>query len=110
HPFADDVESAQTDIAFLKGHTGPAFCETMSLCYWAGKRAEVDVFNLGQAYATNARDEASLIREIEAHRYTAVQFDSLSDFALGPRGRRAFDRFYRVDHAGDNGAFLVPRQ
>ena len=29
---------------------GPALCEMLSLCYWAGKRAEVDVFNLGQAY------------------------------------------------------------
>jgi hypothetical protein len=109
HPFADETEGAHGDIAFLASHRGPALCEMMSLCYWAGKRAEVDVFNLGQAYASHARDEGPLIRRVEARYYAAVEFDSLADFALGPRVRKAFDRFYRVDHADDNGTFLVPR-
>jgi hypothetical protein len=109
HPFAEEVRSAHADIAFVNRHKGPALCETMSLCYWAGKRAEVDVFNLGQSYATHARDEGDLIRRVEAHYYRAVEFDSLTDFALGPRVRNAFDRSYRIDHADDNGVFLVPR-
>jgi hypothetical protein len=82
----------------------------MSLCYWAGKKAEIDVFNLGQAYATHTRSEDSLLRLIAAHYYGAAEFDSLADFALGPRVRKAFDRFYRIDHADENGVFLVPRQ
>jgi hypothetical protein len=109
HPYADDAEVARGDIAFLKAHQGPALCEMLSLCYWAGKPAEVDVFNLGQAYATGARSDDALIRRIAARHYRAVQFDSLDDFALGPRVRQAFERAYRVDHADDNGVFLVPR-
>ena len=110
NPFAGEAESARRDIAFLKAHDGPAACEMMSLCYWASKEAQIDVFNLGQAYATHARSEDRLLRLIEARHYSVVEFDSLSDFALGPRVRRAFDRFYRVDHADENGVFLVPRQ
>jgi hypothetical protein len=109
HPFAEDIESAHADIAFLDARKGPSLCEMMSLCYWAGKRAEVDVFNLGQAYATRSRDERDLIRKVEARYYATVEFDSMTDFALGPRVHKVFDRFYRVDHADDNGVFLVPR-
>lgn len=109
----DDVwqrpPSADPDIAFLKGHPGPALCEMLSLCYWAGKRAEVDVFNTGQAFATAKRGDAPLVGEIEARRFAAMEFDSMDDFALGPRVKRAVLANYRVDHENDNGVFLVPR-
>ncbi len=108
-PMAEEQAIARNDIAFLQSHRGPALCEMLSLCYWAGKQAEVDVFNLGQAYATRARSDDDLVRLIEARRYRSAQFDSLDDFALGPRVRRAFARFYRIDHTDDDGAFLVPR-
>jgi len=35
------------DIAFLKSHPGPALCDQLSLCLWAGKGAQLDVFNIG---------------------------------------------------------------
>jgi hypothetical protein len=101
--------SADPDIAFLKSRPGPALCEMLSLCYWAGKRAEVDTFNTGQAFATAARSDAALIGEIEARRFTAMEFDSLDDFALGPRVKRAVLANYRVDHEDDGGVFLAPR-
>ncbi len=59
HPAREDAAMAAADIGFLKAHDGPVLCEMLSLCYWAGKRAEVDVFNLGQAYATHARSDDS---------------------------------------------------
>jgi hypothetical protein len=109
----DDVwqrpPAAEPDIAFLKGHPGPALCEMLSLCYWAGKRAEVDVFNTGQAFATAKRGDGPLVGEIEARRFTAMEFDSMDDFALGPRVKRAVLANYRVDHQDDSGTFLVPR-
>lgn len=109
HPLSEEAASAQADIAFLKSHDGPALCEMLSLCYWAGKREEVDVFNLGQAYATHARSEKPLLRLIEPRHYAVLEFDSLDDFALGPAVRRAVLRAYRVDHTDDNGVFLLPR-
>jgi hypothetical protein len=32
------------DIAFIKAQPGPAMCEELALCYWAGKSFEVDFF------------------------------------------------------------------
>jgi hypothetical protein len=110
HSFAEESDSAHRDIAFLKTQNGPVACETLSLCYWAGNEAEIDVFNLGQAYATGARSENDLIRLIEDRHYAALEFDSLTDFALGSRVRKALASSYRIDHQDENGVFLVPRQ
>ncbi len=110
HPFAEETQSADRDIAFLKTQNGPVACEMQSLCYWAGKKAEIDVFNLGQAYATHTRSDNDLIRLIERRHYAAFEFDSLTDFALGPNVRKALAGSYRIDHQDENGVFLVPRQ
>jgi hypothetical protein len=106
---ADESDIAAADVAFLRLHEGPALCEMLSLCYWAEKREEVDVFNLGQAYATHARSDAGLVRLLDAHYFHAIEFDSLDDFAVTPRIRQALLRRYRIDHENDNGIFLVPR-
>jgi len=110
HPFAEEAQSAHRDIAFLSAQNGPVACEMQSLCYWAGKKAEIDVFNLGQAYATRARSDNDLIRLIEHRHYAALEFDSLTAFALGPNVRKALASSYRIDHQDENGVFLVPRQ
>jgi len=109
HPLRDETALAQQDIRFLHAHTGPALCEMLAYCYWAGKPAEVDVFNTGQQFATHSRSDATLLQMIETHRFAVVQLDTLSPFALGDRVHRAFDRAYRIDHVNDDGVFLIPR-
>ena len=109
HPMADEAATAQGDIAFIKARFGRALCETLSLCYWAGKRAEVDVFNTGQQFATDARSNADLIRQIDAHAFSTMEFDTLDPFALGPRVKAAVLKSYRIDHKNDEGVFFVPR-
>lgn len=109
HPQAEEEAMAGADISFLKSHDGPALCEMLSLCYWAGKRAQVDTFNLGQAFATRARGDDALVHLVERKYFRSAQFDSMSDFALGQRLRRAFEANYRVDHTDDEGVFLLPR-
>ena len=103
----DPPIDASSDIAFLKSRKGPAMCEELSLCYWAGKPAEVDVFNLGQRYATGADSDEALVMAIDAGRFAAVQMDSLDD--LTPRVKAAFGHAYRLDHEDDAGIFLVRR-
>jgi Dolichyl-phosphate-mannose-protein mannosyltransferase len=109
HPMSEEAAAAQVDIAFLKARHGPALCEMLSLCYWAGKVEEADVFNLGQAYATHARRDNELTDRIGTRRYAVVEFDSLDNFALTPRVKQALLHAYRIDHADDEGVFLVPR-
>jgi hypothetical protein len=108
-PLSGETAMARTDIVFLKTHEGPALCEMLSLCYWAGKREEADVFNLGQAYALHARNDDTLVRLLDERHYKSIEFDSLDDFALTPRVKQALLRNYRIDHDNDEGVFLVPR-
>jgi hypothetical protein len=108
HPMADDAAQARGDIAFLAAHKGPALCETLAYCYWAGKAAEIDVFNVGQQFATGARRDAQFDCMLEGHAFAAIEFDSLDPFSLTPRLRTALLHAYRVDHVDDGGVFLVP--
>ncbi len=109
HPMNDEVLMARADIAFLAVHPGPAICETLAFCYWARKRATVDVFNTGEAFETGARSDAELAHLIEARRFAVIQFDPDSPDSLGDNVDRAMQRSYRLDHADDYGAFYVPR-
>lgn len=109
HPMAEEAAMARSDIALLKTHEGPALCEMLSLCYWAGKGTQADVFNLGQAYATHSRSDDTLVRLLDARYYKSIQFDSLDDFALTPRVKQTLLRDYRIDHQNDEGVFLLPR-
>jgi len=109
HPMADEAATARSDIAFIRARPGRALCETLSYCYWAGKDAEVDAFNTGQQFATGARADADLIRQIDARAFSTLEFDTLEPFALGPQMKTAVLANYRIDHTGDDGVFLVPR-
>jgi hypothetical protein len=109
HPMEGEAATARGDIAFIQAHSGRALCETLSLCYWAGKPADVDVFNTSQQFATGGRSDADLIRQIDAHAFAVMEFDSLEPFALGPRVKATVLKAYRIDHTNDEGVFLVPR-
>jgi hypothetical protein len=109
HPMAADMAETQGDIAFLKARKGPALCETLAFCYWAGKDEEVDVFNVGQEIASGARSDYQLDCMLEGRAFSAIEFDSLDAFSLTPGLKRALLHAYRIDHADDEGVFLVPR-
>jgi hypothetical protein len=85
-------------------------CEDPTFCYWAGKAATVDVFNLDQQFATGARDTAGFLRLLNARAFASVEFDETAPFPFPKDVERAFLRNYRVDHQDDEGAFFVPRQ
>ena len=99
------AESAR-DIVFLQSRPGPALCDQISLCLWAGKKAAVDVFNIGEQIKTGARDPADLTSMITSHHFTVLQLQDLD--SLGPAVGGAIRKNYRADHAGENGTFLVP--
>jgi hypothetical protein len=97
------------DIEFLRLHPGPAICENLTLCYWAGKEDPVDVFNLSEAFKTHSRSDADLIRLIDSGHFGSVVVDSMTDFAFGPKVKAALLAHYRVSRDDDNGIFLEPR-
>jgi hypothetical protein len=109
HPMRDETELAARDIAFLRTHGGPAMCEDLGFCYWAGKPAEVDVFNLDQQLATHTRDSGPFLRLIAARQFSAIELDETAPFPLPPDVQAAIRRAYRIDHTDDEGVFFVPR-
>ena len=94
------------DVAFLQSRPGPVLCDQLSLCLWAGKGAEVDVFNVGEQIKTGGRASSNLARMIAAHRFAALQLQDMS--ALGEAIRKEIEKNYRLDHSDDNGAFFTP--
>ncbi|HKQ11465.1 MAG TPA: 6-pyruvoyl-tetrahydropterin synthase-related protein [Rhizomicrobium sp.] len=95
------------DIAFLKSRPGPALCDQLSLCLWAGKGAAVDVFNIGEQIKTGARSPSALTSMIAGRRFAVLQLQNLN--ALGPAVRSAIAQNYRLHHSDDNGSFLIPK-
>ncbi len=108
HPLRDETELARSDIAYLRGHNGPALCEMLSLCYWAGMAATVDTFNLNQQFLIGVRDERPFIRLLDARAFSVIQLDTLSPPAFPAQVQAAVQRNYRVDRTNDEGVFLVP--
>lgn len=108
-PKADEAAAAESDIAWLRAQDGAAICQMPSLCFWAGKPASVDVFNLGQQFATGARKPDGFLRLLSDHRFGAIQFDALSPSPFPPRVQGAILRNYKVARTNDDGVFLIPR-
>jgi hypothetical protein len=102
----DFAQASRRDIAFLQSRPGPALCDQLSLCLWAGKGAAVDVFNIGEAIKAGGRTSAPLVWMITDHRFATLQLIDMD--GLGPDVRRAIEKNYRADHSDDNGAFFIP--
>lgn len=109
HPLQEETALAAGDVDFLRAHRGPAICEDLTFCYWAGKEATVDVFNLDQQFATGARNSAGFLRLLNAHKFAVVELDETVPFPFVKDVEHVFLRNYRLDHQDDEGAFFVPR-
>jgi hypothetical protein len=101
------------DIAYLEGKGEPVICETLALCFWAGKPAGVDLYNSQQLFRAGVVDEQALLVRIEAGEFAIVQLTGLprnrDDERVSAQLTHALLRHYVVDRIGENGVFLRPR-
>ena len=109
HPMMEERRAADREIALIRSAPGPVLCEMLSLCLWAGKGAEVDVFNVEQAYLTGARSDAALAGAIAARHFALIQLEQLKPFPLTPNIHRVLERNYNIVRTDDDGVFLAPR-
>jgi hypothetical protein len=115
---APAVVAAQSDIAFLKAHPGPALCRQLALCFWAGKTDPADLWNIEQSVATGRRDGHELKAALERRDYAVLQLCPPPNILSSPhetRNRYSDDiaaiiaaRYRMVDENG-NGAMWVRR-
>jgi hypothetical protein len=115
-----------SDAQFVADSRGPAICESLLLCYAAGKPFILDPFNSRQYILAGKLDERQLIRRIAAHDFGVIQlrgdicddpattschilhyrqkFNRFTDETL-----YAVDRYYRIGRRSRYGAFYVPK-
>ncbi len=109
HPMAEDRATASAEIALIRAAPRPALCEMLSLCFWAGKPAQVDVFNIEQAYLAGARNDAKLAQDIKERHYGLIQLEQLEPFPLTPAIHAALMENYRIVRTDDDRVFFAPR-
>jgi hypothetical protein len=109
HPMQEDRRVAAADISLLRSRPDPVLCEMLSLCYWAGRAAEVDVFNVDQSIRTGARPDTQLVRQIEAKRFSMIELESLTPFPIAGHVEQALMRSYRIVRSDDGRVFFAPR-
>jgi hypothetical protein len=101
------IANSKADIQYLAGVPGPAICEDLALCYWAGKAFEVDLSWTGQKLLLGSISEQKFIEVIEGKRYAVIQ---TTTFQLPESVVKAIFANYEVDQESDvNGFFLRPR-
>jgi dolichyl-phosphate-mannose-protein mannosyltransferase len=110
HPYFDESRTSEADIQYLRASSGPALCETLALCYWAGKPDGFDLFNLSEAYAAGRLSSRPLGEAIEERRFHVIEFESPRPDALPRQITGSLDRNYVVGRVSDEGYFFVPRR
>jgi hypothetical protein len=68
HATAQDV-----DLIYLNAMTGHVMCENLALCYWSGKRFEVDVVNLKALILAQPDLETLIVGRINTCSYSLIR-------------------------------------
>jgi hypothetical protein len=104
-------------VDFLKSHPGPAICETMRLCFDAGKPLVYDPYYVREQVKIGRLKDNELAAGIEQQRYSTIQFDKFFDLPAESNGRlyfsdallRVIQRNYAVGLRTSSYVLLVPK-
>ncbi len=66
----------QQEESFLTAHEGPAICETLLLCFDAGKPYTVNAYGLGIGAKMGGKRIKTVVDRIEAKQYAAIQTEA----------------------------------
>jgi hypothetical protein len=119
-------QSFLAEAEYISNKHGPAICESLLLCYRAGKPFMIDPFNSRQFILSGRLDENKLIERIIAKEFAVVQLraDICDDpevvFCHILHNQRKFsrftdnvlytvDRYYRIAWRSQDGTFYVPK-
>ena len=95
------------DTQLLANQRDPVLCETLALCYWAGRTRQVDTFGLSQQIARGARPASDFTRLLDAHAFRMIQLQPRSVFFPPSPLWAAIARNYYLEHQDRNGLFLI---
>jgi hypothetical protein len=107
-PRGAEAIAARADESFIAAHAGHALCEQLALCFWAGKPAEVDVFNMRQRILAGSRRDDELAVLLEQRYFAVVELD-VPTRRLGVSFDEALRRNYRLVQERIDRRLFVPR-
>ena len=76
---ASNAMEFDSAIRVLKENPGPAICESILLCYEAGKPLEFEAFAVREQVRTGATREADVLELLETHHFRTVQVELRPD-------------------------------
>ena len=120
--FQANRETAQrfsAEVAYLRQQPGPALCESMLRCAYAGKPYIYDPFNATRFIGQGKLDANVIVDQIKNHRYGAIQMYNSADQKLAdPEPQMSFtipilqaiNQYYRPALENEDGTIYLPRQ
>jgi len=104
------IADAKADVALLRSQSGPVACETLALCYWAGRAFEIDFFGTQQKMLAKGEFPESFLRYVEQTEFAAIQLHvqgrSYSDI-LEDDSVRELLKTYRIERQHKVSVILV---
>jgi hypothetical protein len=107
------------DVAFLRRQPGPALCESVLRCAYAGKPFLYDPFNATRFIQQGRLDPGVIVGRLKAHEYGAIQLYDTVDQQYTDGGAQAYfappilqaiDRYYSVAYDNDEGVMYLPKE
>ena len=104
------------DVEYERGRAGPAICEDLSLCAFAGKPLLYEPFAAQQRMLRDREAEASILHALQTHRYQTIQIDAPYNQPITDAKRSLFPgpfmqtllANYHVDRQTSDRTFYVP--
>jgi hypothetical protein len=119
--FAANREAARrfgVEVAYLRAQPGPAICESMLRCAYAGKPYLYDPFNATRFIGAGKLDPGVMIDRIKDHAYGAIQmYNDVDQKLADPEPQMSFtipilqaiDKYYTPGLENEDGVIYLPK-
>lgn len=92
--YAKEVPESEAEFAyvskFVSAQPGPALCETLLLCYAAGKPEEYDSFAVDEALRTGTLPLSEVLQLLETRHFRVIQIEYPASQPMQPTARVRF--------------------
>jgi hypothetical protein len=88
-----------SEVARLRSLPGPAICESLLRCYFAGKPYVLDPFNTARLIQLGKVDPGPIVEDLRKRRFAAVQFDDTDPQAHSERFDPAIEAAIQANYA-----------
>jgi hypothetical protein len=104
-------------VAYLRQQPGPAVCESLLLCFYAGKPYQYDPFNATRFIAQGKLDPKEMVDRLRSGVYGAVQLnnsvkqnppDPVTAERFAPSIIAAIDQSYQPRFQNEDGIVYLP--